>query len=45
MIEDMMKLSIDIQFPKNSIRRRKDFKKKGTGSSPNKSKGEFGSSP
>ena len=39
MIEDMLKLTVDVVFPKNSIRRRKDFKKKN--SSPNK-KGELG---
>lgn len=43
MIEDMLKLTVDVTFPKNSIRRRKDFKKKNHGS-PNKSgTGAFGS--
>ena len=41
MIEDMLKVTVDVVFPKNSIRRRKDFKKKKDGS-PNK-KGDFGS--
>ena len=44
MIEDMLKLTVDVIFPKNSIRRRKDFKKKKDVSSPSKKgAGDFGS--
>ena len=45
MIEDMLKLTVDVIFPKNSIRRRKDVKKKKDVCSPSK-KGttDFGSS-
>ena len=42
MVEDMLKLTVDITFPKGSIRKRKDVKKKGN--SPMKAKGELGSS-
>ena len=31
MIEDMMRLTVDVIFPKNSIRKRKDYGKKGKG--------------
>ena len=44
MIEDMLKLTVDLQFPKSSIRRRKDFGKKKTTSSPSK-KGDLSNSP
>ena len=39
MVEDMLKLTVDIVFPKGSIRKRKDVKKKG--SSPQKAKSEL----
>lgn len=45
MIEDMMRLTVDVIFPKSGIRRRKDTKKKG-GSPTKAGKGDsFGHSP
>ncbi len=37
MIEDMLKLTVDVVFPKNSIRKRRDFSKKKNNGSPQKS--------
>ena len=44
MIEDMLKLTVDVVFPKNSIRKKKDLKKKTT-NSPAKGKNDLASSP
>jgi hypothetical protein len=38
MIEDMLKLTVDVVFPKNGIRKRKDTTTKKKISSPNKIK-------
>ena len=51
MIEDMLRLTVDVVFPKNSIRKRKDNNRKGKGGgaagSPTKTskKDDLGSSP